>query len=45
LRCEPLVGRSRALARLLEQLASVAPLDVTVLLTGRSGTGKSLIAA
>jgi transcriptional regulator with AAA-type ATPase domain len=33
-----------AFARLLEQLASVAPLDVTVLLTGASGTGKSLVA-
>jgi Nif-specific regulatory protein len=44
LRCEQLVGRSNALARILEQLASVAPLDVTVLLTGRSGTGKSLVA-
>src|SRR5205085_5060725 len=43
-RCERLVGRSRALARVLEQLASVALLDVTVLLTGRSGTGKSLVA-
>jgi Nif-specific regulatory protein len=44
LRCERLVGRSHALARMLDQLASVAPLDVTVLLTGRSGTGKSLVA-
>jgi Nif-specific regulatory protein len=44
LACEPLVGRSVALARMLEQLASVAPLDVTVLLTGGSGTGKSLVA-
>ncbi len=44
LRCEALVGRSAALARLLEQLVSVAPLDVTVLLTGASGTGKSLVA-
>ncbi len=44
LRCEPLVGRSGALARMLEQLASVAPLDVTVLLTGQSGTGKSVVA-
>jgi Nif-specific regulatory protein len=44
LSCESLVGRSVALARLLEQLASVAPLDVTVLLTGGSGTGKSLVA-
>jgi Nif-specific regulatory protein len=38
------VGRSRALADLLRQVALVAPLDVSVLLTGESGTGKSLIA-
>jgi Nif-specific regulatory protein len=41
---ESVVGRSAAIARLLEQVASVAPLDVTVLLTGASGTGKSLVA-
>lgn len=44
LQCEQLVGRSPALTRLLEQLASVSPLDVTVLLSGHSGTGKSLVA-
>jgi GAF domain-containing protein len=44
LRCGQLLGRSSAMARLLEQLASVAPLDVSVLLTGHSGSGKSLVA-
>jgi Nif-specific regulatory protein len=44
LHLEGIVGRSRALARLLEQVALVAPLDVNVLLTGESGTGKSHVA-
>jgi Nif-specific regulatory protein len=44
LRAESLVGRSRALAAVLEAAAQVAPLDVNVLLTGESGTGKSQIA-
>lgn len=44
LRTTSLVGRSRALARVLREAALVAPLDVTVLLTGESGTGKSLLA-
>lgn len=39
-----IVGHSPALAALLRQVALVAPLDVTVLLTGESGTGKSLLA-
>ena len=44
LRVEGLVGRSAALAATLAEVALVAPLNVTVLLTGESGTGKSLIA-
>lgn len=44
LRAERLVGRSPALAAALEQAALVAPLDVSVLLTGESGTGKSALA-
>jgi transcriptional regulator with GAF, ATPase, and Fis domain len=44
LRAAGVVGRSEALATLLRQVALVAPLDVHVLLTGESGTGKSLIA-
>ncbi|MCX8072484.1 MAG: sigma 54-interacting transcriptional regulator [Candidatus Binatia bacterium] len=38
------IGRSQALARVLQQAQMVAPLDVTVLLTGESGTGKSQLA-
>jgi Nif-specific regulatory protein len=44
LRLEGVVGRSRALAAVLQQAAQVAPLDVNVLLTGGSGTGKSQLA-
>src|SRR5262249_37010484 len=38
------VGRSAALASVFQQAALVAPLDVNVLLTGETGTGKSQIA-
>ncbi len=41
---DEIVGRSPALARVLEQAALVMPLDVNVLLTGDSGTGKSQLA-
>lgn len=44
LRIEGVVGRSPALAAVLRQAALVAPLDVNVLLTGESGTGKSQLA-
>ena len=44
LRLEALAGRSPALAGIFEQLALVAPLDLTVLLTGESGTGKTQLA-
>jgi Nif-specific regulatory protein len=44
-RCPELVGRSQALSRVLEQAALVAPLDLDVLITGPSGTGKSALAA
>jgi Nif-specific regulatory protein len=41
---DDIVGRSPALAHALEQAMLAAPLDVTVLLTGESGTGKSQLA-
>ena len=44
LRADGLIGRSPALAALLREVSLVAPLDVNVLLTGESGTGKSQIA-
>ena len=39
-----IAGRSRALADVFRQLALVAPLDVTVLLLGASGAGKTTLA-
>lgn len=44
LRADDVVGRSVALAEALQQSALVAPLQVTVLLTGESGCGKSQLA-
>src|SRR5262245_60569079 len=44
LRLPEVVGRSAALAQVLQQVALVAPLDVNVLLTGEPGTGKSQVA-
>ncbi len=39
-----LVGRSRAFAELLRQVCLVAPLDIDVLITGPTGSGKSAVA-
>ena len=39
-----IVGHGRAIAQALEQAMLAAPLDVSVLLTGPSGSGKSLLA-
>jgi two-component system response regulator HydG len=39
-----LTGASPAMQKLLELVALVAPTDTTVLITGESGTGKSLVA-
>src|SRR5208337_223635 len=43
-RLEGFVGRSRAIAGALKQAMLAAPLEVNVLLTGPSGTGKSQLA-
>jgi Nif-specific regulatory protein len=43
-RSSEIVGRSRALAQLLHIASNVAPLDIDVLITGPSGTGKSMLA-
>jgi Nif-specific regulatory protein len=42
--CPEVIGRSRTLARLLQAASHVAPLDVAVLITGPSGSGKSMLA-
>lgn len=44
LRLSNFVGRSAAIAETLGQVSLVAPLDVSVLLTGASGTGKTQLA-
>jgi Nif-specific regulatory protein len=44
LRLNGIVGRSRALAAVLNEVLLAAPLEVDVLLTGDSGTGKSQLA-
>jgi formate hydrogenlyase transcriptional activator len=41
---EDIVGSSKALSRVLSQVAKVAPSDSTVLILGETGTGKELIA-
>ena len=43
-RCPEVIGRSRALAHVLNAASHVAPLDVDVLITGPSGSGKSMLA-
>jgi len=44
LKAEGLIGRSAAIGVLLREISLVAPLNVNVLLTGESGTGKSQVA-
>jgi Nif-specific regulatory protein len=43
-RCEALVGRSAALARILTEASHVAPLAISVMISGPTGTGKSMLA-
>jgi Nif-specific regulatory protein len=43
-RCDGIAGRSEALARVLREAAQVAPLPISVLITGPNGTGKSALA-
>ena len=42
--CDEVIGRSEAMVNVLRQAALLAPLEVPVLLTGDSGTGKNLLA-
>lgn len=44
IRVTDLIGTSAALARVFEQVAQAAPVDITVLMTGESGTGKTALA-
>jgi len=44
LEVQNLIGSSAALAHVLQQVAAVAPLNIGVLLTGDSGTGKTVLA-
>src|SRR5262245_35983771 len=39
-----LLGRSHAIARLWDQIQRIAPADVSVLITGETGTGKEVVA-
>jgi Nif-specific regulatory protein len=45
IRADGIIGRSKALARVLQQAAQVANADACVLITGPSGTGKTQIAS
>jgi formate hydrogenlyase transcriptional activator len=43
-RFEEIIGQSRALKAILQQVETVAPTDSTVLIHGETGTGKELVA-
>jgi DNA-binding NtrC family response regulator len=40
----PIIGQSAPIRRVIDQIQAVAPTDATVLITGKSGTGKELVA-
>jgi Nif-specific regulatory protein len=44
LRADDLIGRSHALASVLHEVSLIAPLELSVLITGPTGTGKSQLA-
>lgn len=41
---EEIIGRSKALGRVLREIQTVAPTDSTVLISGETGSGKELVA-
>jgi formate hydrogenlyase transcriptional activator len=41
---EEIIGRSKALGRVLKEIQTVAPTDSTVLISGETGSGKELVA-
>src|SRR5438093_2911682 len=41
---EEIIGRSKAIDRVLREIQTVAPTDSTVLITGETGSGKELVA-
>ncbi len=43
-RFEGIIGKSRAMMRLLQLLETVAPTNSTILITGETGTGKEVVA-
>ncbi|MBI5528141.1 MAG: sigma-54-dependent Fis family transcriptional regulator [Deltaproteobacteria bacterium] len=43
-RASPVIGRSRAMEEITNQVLKIAPTDFTVMICGESGTGKEIIA-
>ncbi len=40
----PIIGRSKAMEDIMRQILKIAPTDFTVMIYGKSGTGKELVA-